>query len=60
MAIEVVVIYSHGCSHNRTVDAQSALATASTVTFTVVTAIHTAVHRADDKNTYIPVHVYLK
>ena len=60
MAVEVVVIYGHGCSRNRTVDAQSALAMASTVTFTVVTALHTAVCRADDKNTYVPVHVYLK
>ncbi len=59
-AIEVAVIYGHGCSHNRTVDAQSALAMALTVTFTVVMAIHMAMRRADKKNTYIPVHVYLK
>ncbi len=60
MAIEVAVIYGHGCSRNHTIDAQSALATASTVTFTVVMAVHMAVRRADDKNTYVPVHVYLK
>ncbi len=59
-AVEVAVIYGHGCSHNHTINAQSALAMASTVTFTVVTAVHTAVCRADDKNTYVPVHVYLK
>ncbi len=49
MAIEVAVIYGHGCSCNRTVNAQSALAMASTVTFTVIMAIHTAVRRADEK-----------
>ncbi len=59
-AVEVAVIYSHGCSRNHTVDAQSVLATALMVTFTVVTAVHMAVHRADNKNTYVPVHVYLK
>ncbi len=59
-AVEVMVIYGHSCSRNRTVDAQSALAMASMVTFTLVMAIHTAVCRADDKNTYVPVHVYLK
>ncbi len=59
-AVEVVVIYGHGCSHNCTVDAQSALAMELTVKFMVVTAIHMAVPRADKKNTYISVHVYLK
>ncbi len=59
-AVEVAVIYGYGCSHNHTIDAQSALATASTVTFMVVMAIHTAMRRADEKNTYVPVHVYLK
>ncbi len=60
MAIEVAVIYGHGCSHNCTIDAQSALAMGTTVTFMVVTAIHMAVHRTVEKNTYLPVHVYLK
>ncbi len=48
-AVEVAVIYGHGCSRSRTIDAQSALAMASTVTFTVVTAIHTAVRRLTKK-----------
>ena len=59
-AIEVAVIYGHGCSRNHTVDAQSALAMGTMVTFTVVMAVHMAVHRTDEKNTYLPVHVYLK
>ncbi len=49
MAIEVVVIYGYSCSRNHTVNAQSTLAMALTVTFMVVMAIHMAVCRADEK-----------
>ncbi len=54
-AVDQTVTNGHGCSRNRTVGVQSAIGTVPTDTYTVVTAVFTAVYQVNSNDMIISI-----